>query len=62
MAGCWITGEDPPQANNRITLHPTEKDAYGLPVPVLEYTPHANSLAMRQHAARQCESISYNFV
>jgi len=57
MAGCWITGEDPPQANNRITLHPTEKDAYGLPVPVLEYTPHANSLAMRQHAARQCESI-----
>lgn len=57
IAGCWITGEDPPAANNRITFHPTEKDAYGLPVPVLEYSDHPNSMAMKQHAARQCQSI-----
>jgi choline dehydrogenase-like flavoprotein len=57
IAGCWITGEDPPQAHNRITFHATERDAYGLPVPVLEYTDHSNSTAMRQHAVRQSESL-----
>lgn len=50
VAGMFITGEDPPQAGNRITLHPTEKDEAGLPVPVLEYTDHPNSTAMRKHA------------
>ncbi len=43
-------GEDPPQASNRIVLHPTERDQYGLPVPVLEYTMHPNSVAMQRHA------------
>lgn len=50
VAGMFITGEDPPQASNRITMHPTEKDEHGLPVPVLEYTDHPNSIAMRKHA------------
>jgi len=57
LAGCWTTGEDPPEAHNRITFHATEQDDYGLPVPVLEYRDHPNSVAMKQHAARQCESI-----
>jgi choline dehydrogenase-like flavoprotein len=57
MAGCWITGEDPPMAANRITFDAAEKDAYGLPVPVLEYLDHPNSEAMKKHAARQCERI-----
>lgn len=57
MAGCWITGEDPPEAHNRISFHATERDAYGLPVPVLEYRDHPNSKAMKEHAARQCASI-----
>ena len=57
LAGCWITGEDPPEAHNRITLHPTERDAHGLPVPVLEYRDHANSVAMKEHARRQGERI-----
>ncbi len=57
IAGCWITGEDPPQATNRITFHATERDAYGLPVPVLEYQQHPNSIAMREHAARRCSEI-----
>jgi choline dehydrogenase-like flavoprotein len=50
MAGLFVTGEDPPQASNRITLHPDRKDQNGLPVPVLEYSMHANSLAMQKHA------------
>jgi choline dehydrogenase-like flavoprotein len=57
MAGCWITGEDPPQAHNRIAFHPTEKDGYGLPVPVVEYTEHPNSAAMKEHGRKQCEKI-----
>jgi choline dehydrogenase-like flavoprotein len=50
VAGVFVTGEDPPQATNRITLHPDEKDEVGLAVPVLEYTDHPNSVAMRTHA------------
>lgn len=57
IAGCWITGEDPPQAANRITLHPSARDAYGLPVPVIEYSDHPNSEAMRRHAAQRCSEI-----
>lgn len=57
IAGCWITGEDPPQATNRITFHPTEKDEHGLPVPVVEYSDHPNSIAMREHAERRCNAI-----
>jgi len=50
LAGATIVGEDPPQASNRIVLHPTERDQYDLPVPVLEYTMHPNSVAMQRHA------------
>ncbi len=50
LAALFITGEDPPEADNRISLHPTEKDANDLPVPVIEYRNHANTDAMRDHA------------
>ena len=58
MAGVFVTGEDPPQASNRITLHPTEKDENGLPVPVLEYSMHPNSLKMQDHANRKSAEIT----
>ena len=57
IAGCWITGEDPPQATNRITFHATERDAYGLPIPVVEYVEHPNSAAMRKHAEQRCSAL-----
>ena len=57
LAGVFITGEDPPQADNRITLHLTEKDENGLPVPVIEYAMHPNSLAMQAHANRKSAEI-----
>ncbi|MCC2665687.1 MAG: family oxidoreductase, partial [Geminicoccaceae bacterium] len=31
-------------------LHPTEKDQYGLPVPVVHFKDHPNDIAMRNHA------------
>ena len=57
LAGIFITGEDPPEAVNRISLHDTARDAHGLPVPVIEYRDHPNSLAMRDHSVRQSRAI-----
>jgi len=56
-AGLVAFGEDPPQARNRITLHPTDKDEVGLPVPVLEYSYHPNSTAMMRHAVSQGRAL-----
>lgn len=53
ISGVIITGEDPPQEENRITLHPTEKDQYGLPVPVVTYNKHPNTDAMLDYGYRR---------
>lgn len=50
MAGFWVCGEDLAVESNNITLHSTEKDQYGLPVPVVHKVDHFNDTAMRQHA------------
>ncbi|HWT99090.1 MAG TPA: GMC family oxidoreductase [Terriglobales bacterium] len=57
MAGMWIVGEDMPQASNRITLHATEKDAFGLPIPDVHFDDHANDTAMRNYAFKQGSAI-----
>jgi len=57
LSGVFVTGEDPPQADNRITLHPTERDQYGLAVPVLQYTLHPNSVTMQEHAIQQTTAL-----
>ena len=38
---------------NRVTLHTTEKDQYGLPIPNVHFDDHPNDIAMRSHAFRQ---------
>jgi choline dehydrogenase-like flavoprotein len=57
LAGVFVSGEDPPQASNRISLHPTERDQYGLAVPVLDYQHHPNSTAMQNHAIAQTTAL-----
>jgi choline dehydrogenase-like flavoprotein len=57
FAGMWLVGEDLPQQGNGITLHPTEKDQHGLPVPVVHFTDHANDFAMRNHAFKAGRAI-----
>jgi choline dehydrogenase-like flavoprotein len=57
MAGLLILGEDMPLERNRVTLHATEKDAFGLPIPNVHYDDHANNLAMRNHAYGQGEKM-----
>jgi choline dehydrogenase-like flavoprotein len=50
IAGMWLVGEDMPQATNCVTLHPTEKDQFGLPIPNIHVDDHPNDIAMRNHA------------
>jgi choline dehydrogenase-like flavoprotein len=57
MAGLWIVGEDMPQESNRVSLHATEKDQYGLPVPNVHFDDHANDIAMREHAYKQGSAV-----
>jgi choline dehydrogenase-like flavoprotein len=57
MAGMWLVGEDMPRDTNRITLHASEKDQFGLPVPNVNFDDHPNDLAMRAHGYKQGEAL-----
>lgn len=57
MAGFWVCGEDMPVESNNITLHPTEKDQYGLPVPVVYKADHINDTRMRNHAIAKATEL-----
>ncbi|MEM6676877.1 MAG: GMC family oxidoreductase [Pseudomonadota bacterium] len=57
MAGMWLVGEDMPQESNAITLHPNERDQFGLPVPNVNFTDHPNDVAMRNHAYAQGSAV-----
>jgi choline dehydrogenase-like flavoprotein len=50
LAGMWLVGEDMPRETNRVTLHPTEKDQFGMPIPNVHFDDHENDVAMRNHA------------
>ncbi|MFN8828735.1 MAG: GMC family oxidoreductase [Labrys sp. (in: a-proteobacteria)] len=50
MAGMWIVGEDMPQETNRVSVHSSIKDKYGMPVPDVHFDDHPNDIAMRDHA------------
>jgi choline dehydrogenase-like flavoprotein len=57
VAGIWMNGEDLSRADNRVTLHPTEKDAHGLAIPNVHVDEHPNDLAMRAHFRRRAEAV-----
>lgn len=57
FAGLAVSGEDPPQLSNRITLHPTERDQHGLPVPVIKYDMHPNTVKMQQHGNQKMDEL-----
>jgi choline dehydrogenase-like flavoprotein len=57
IAGMFINGEDMPRFENRITLNPKVKDAYGLPVANVHVDEHANDQAMRKHAQGQMSKM-----
>jgi len=53
MAGMLINGEDMPRSENRITLNPNVKDAFGLPAANVHVDEHPNDQEMRKHAQTQ---------
>jgi hypothetical protein len=53
IAGMWLVGEDMPRETNRVTLHPTEKDQFGMPIPNVHFDDHENDIAMRNHAYKR---------
>jgi choline dehydrogenase-like flavoprotein len=57
MAGIWVCGEDLPQETNRVTLDPTVKDKFGMPVASVHFDDHPNDLAMRAHSYKQGAAI-----
>jgi len=57
MAGLWIVGEDMPQETNRVTLHASDKDQYGMAVPNVNFDDHRNDDAMRKHAYKQASAL-----
>jgi hypothetical protein len=56
FAGMW-TGEDLPQASNRITRDATKKDRFGLPSPHVHYDDHVNDKRIRNHAFTQGRAL-----
>ena len=56
-AGIWIAGEDMPMARNGVTLHATERDRFGLPVPVVNIDEHPNDVAMLNYGLKKATDI-----
>lgn len=57
FTGLLVVGEDPSQASNGVSLHPGEKDQYGMPVPVVHYASHDNSNRMRDFAVDKAREL-----
>jgi choline dehydrogenase-like flavoprotein len=57
MAGMWLVGEDMPQETNRISLHASEKDQYGMAAPNVHFDDHINDIAMRNYAHQQGAAV-----
>jgi choline dehydrogenase-like flavoprotein len=57
IASVGLLGEDMPIETNQVSLHPTERDQFGLPVPNLHLDDHPNELAMRNFAYKRSREL-----
>lgn len=57
FAAAMMCGEDFPEATNRVTLHDSRIDRYGLPIPKVHYVRSENSWAMAEHGLSHIEDI-----
>jgi len=53
----WFVGEDMPQEQNCVTLHPSEKDQFNVPIPNVHFDDHPNDIAMRKHGFMQSAAL-----
>ena len=52
-----MLGEDLAMGSNRITLHASEKDKYGLPIPCLHVDDHEDEIAMKNYAFKKMREL-----
>jgi choline dehydrogenase-like flavoprotein len=57
IAGLQILGEDMAMDTNQVSLHPTDKDQYGLPIPTLHLDDHPNEIHMKNYAYRKTVAL-----
>jgi len=57
LAGILLVGEDMPRSQNGVTLHPTERDQHGLPIPVVHVDGHENDIAQTEHFKQKSDAI-----
>jgi len=57
LAGLHFVGEDMPIETNGVSLHPTQKDRFGMPLSVLTYNDHPNNRAMREFGWSRAEEV-----
>lgn len=57
VAALNFTGEDMPIESNCVSLHPSKKDQFGLPIPTLHIDDHPNDLGMRRYADQALKSL-----
>ena len=57
MAGCSLVGEDMPTPVNSVSLHGTEKDRFGQPIPLIHQDDHPNDTRMRNHYLKQASAL-----
>jgi choline dehydrogenase-like flavoprotein len=58
MTCVWVCGEDLAREQNAITLHGSEKDQYGLPIPIVSKTYHDNDDKLAAHGLKQWRALS----
>jgi choline dehydrogenase-like flavoprotein len=61
IANVILLGEDMPLETNRVTLHSSEKDQYGLPTPSLHLDDHPNEFAMKNYSYKRSREL-YNSI
>lgn len=58
MMGIYVCPEQMPMKQNGVTLHPTEKDQHGLPIPIISCSSHSNDAMIRAHAMVQLKKLA----
>jgi choline dehydrogenase-like flavoprotein len=57
IASVALLGEDLPIETNRVSLHPTERDRFGLPIPNIHIDDHPNEFAMKNYAHKRAGAL-----
>ena len=57
VASGFVIGEDMALESNAVSLHRTEKDQYGLPIPSLNLDDHPNEIAIKNYGMKRVRAI-----